>query len=46
MIFWSIFRNKTGTECASSFEDSDETVDSMIDHLKARVDEKTSRMAR
>jgi hypothetical protein len=37
-LYYSIFRISDGFECLSSFEDSAETIRSMIKNLKERID--------
>lgn len=38
LLYFAIFRVSDQYECASGYEDSDETVRGMVRHLKARVD--------
>lgn len=38
MVFWNIFRASDGYLCADGFEDSEETLVSMTEYLKTRVD--------
>lgn len=38
MLFWSVFREADGYECASGFSDSSDTVREMVTTLRERVD--------
>jgi hypothetical protein len=38
LLYWSIFREADGLECAAGYEDSAETVREMLKNLRSRVD--------
>ena len=38
LLYWSIFRESDGYECASGADDTDDTVRDTIGYLKTRVD--------
>ena len=38
MNFYSIFRTSDGFECDSGYEDSDSTLDDLVETLKCRID--------